>query len=122
MLAVRFTAMDLSKILGGREVELLGQGQSRFAQLARLTQDFDLHVLEAVCESSAPNLVQKSFVLVTARHQQTDQTALTPSFSSLAELEQHVASNITDILDDYLFDQVMTETERNSPVSLSALA
>lgn len=103
--------MDLSKILGGREVQLLNQEQSRFAQLTRLTQDFDLHVLEAVCESGASNLSCKCFALVTARHQQSDQTALTPSFSSVAELEQHVASHFTDILDEYLFDQVMTQTE-----------
>lgn len=118
--------MDLSKILGGREVQLLNKEQSRFAQLTRLTQDFDLHVLEAFIEPNSQNIKTKSFALVTARHQQADQSALTPSFSSLAELEQHVASNFTEILDDYLFDQVMTQTESpqtsSEPAPISALA
>lgn len=114
--------MDLSKILGGREIQLLNQEQSRFAQLTRLTQDFDLHVLEAICEASTSNQARKCFALVTARHQQAEQSALTPSFSSLGELEQHVASHFTDILDEYLFDQVMTQAENTPSKPLSALA
>lgn len=112
--------MDLSKILGGREVQLLNNEQSRFAQLTRLTQDFDLHVLEALIEPNSQNIKTKCFALVTARYQQADQRALTPSFSSLAALEHHVARNITDILDGYLFDQVMVQTENTLPNSETA--
>lgn len=114
--------MDLSKVLAGREVQLLNQEQSRFTQLTRLTQDFDLCIFEALIEAGAKGRHCKSFALVTARHQQTEQRALTPSFSSLIELEQHLADNFTKILDEYLFDQVMADIDQPEPTPLPALA
>ena len=93
--------MDLEKLIGGREVDCLDQQEDRFPQLARLNQDFSLCVLESMTEEQAC----KSFALVSPRHQQSEQTALTPSFVSLDALEQHTDTHMTDILDGYLFEQ-----------------
>lgn len=92
--------MDLTKILGARELRLLNDQETRYPQLARLNLDFGLCVLEAY----NPEPQQKSFALVTPRHQQTDQVALTAGFPSLRRLEEYVEHHVAEILHCYVFD------------------
>jgi hypothetical protein len=99
--------MDLNVLIGASEIDLLGQQEARFPQLARLNQDFSLCVLETTSADQAC----KSFVLVSPRHQQLEQTALTQSFVSLDALEQHTDTHMTDILDGYLFEPLTIQPD-----------
>lgn len=99
--------MDLEKLIDGREIDLLDQQEARFPQLARLHEDFSLCVLETMPPESAC----KSFALASPRHQQLEQTALTPSFVSLAALEQHTDIYMAEILDGYLFEHLTTQPD-----------
>lgn len=99
--------MDLEKLIGGREIDLLGQHALQYPNLARLNEDFSLCIVETMPE----NPECKGFMLLSPGHQQLDQTALTPSFVSLAALEQHTDTNMADLLAGYLFENFATQTD-----------
>ena len=82
-----------------REVQFLNRQESRFPHLLRLSMDFSFRILEVTSNLN----YEKCFVLVTDDYRQVDIEPITPSFSTLRELNEHVGANMVDILHDYLF-------------------
>ncbi len=85
-----------------REVRFLNRQETRFPHLLRLCMDFSFRVLETVDQSA----LNKRFLLVTDDYRHVDIEAISPFCDSLTELDSYVASNMVDILHDYLFGLV----------------
>ncbi|WP_439133938.1 hypothetical protein [Pseudomaricurvus sp.] len=88
-----------SDIIGSRKVQFLNRQESLFPHLLRLSMDFSFHVLELLSNSPEKG---KQYTLA-ADDFFNETNAVTPLFSSLHELNQHVGEQMVDILHDYLF-------------------
>ncbi len=82
-----------------REIQFLNRQESRFPHILRLSMDFSFRALEITTKTS----FEKRFVLVTDDYRQVDIEPITPTFSTLGELNEYVGDNMVDILHDYLF-------------------
>lgn len=88
--------------LGSREVQFLDRQESRFPHLMRLSMDFSFRVLENLKTDTA-DLPNKSYTLVTDDYRRCDNAAITDDFECLSSLNEHVGTNMVEILHDYLF-------------------
>lgn len=86
-------------LAGCRELQFLSREESNFPHLQRLVLDFKLRVLE--CLAQSPDLNRR--YLLAGDYFTTGNDSITPTFSSLTELNAYVGEHMVDILHDYLF-------------------
>lgn len=91
-------------LLGSRELRFHNRQESSYPNLMRFCLDFKFKVLQLLF--SAPNTEAapvKVVVLTRADYSGDPNSAITPAFADLNQLERYVTDNQVDILHDYLF-------------------
>lgn len=93
-------------VLGSREIRLNNRQESMYPHLMRFCMDFKFRVLQLLLnESSDQKPGTRPFILVPADYGGDPQTAITPAYTELGQLEDHVRKSQVDILHDYLFGE-----------------
>ncbi|MDO3381049.1 hypothetical protein [Gilvimarinus algae] len=92
------------ELLGSREIRFNNRQESIYPNLMRFCLDFKFKVLQLLLspesELSPP---AKVVVMTRADYTGDPDSAITPAFTELEQLERYVCDNQVDILHDYLF-------------------
>jgi hypothetical protein len=98
-----------NNLLGGREINIPEHKKTELQNISRLTSDLNFVVLELI-----ENQARHKFVLVSDQYRECETKALTPSFSSLQELEEFLSMNADKILHRYLLGSITEDMSLQS--------
>lgn len=90
-----------TRICGGREISIPQHLRNAYLNLCTLQADLELVLLE-VLEDTVEQ-PSKRYTLATVNYRLSNQEPITPLLDSLEALEAHIADNMNDIVQDYLF-------------------
>lgn len=97
------------RIFGGREISIPQHQRNSYANICTLQTDLDLVLLEVL--EDAEHQPRKRYTLTTVSYRLSDQEPVTPLLESLEELDLHIAANMNDIIQEYLFGFVEEDLE-----------
>ena len=80
---------------------------SQFKALARISQDFDIVVIEKLIAENEAS--QRRYALGGLRLREQGRTEITEDFSSLEELDSQVEKNMAKLLHRFIFDDLEHE-------------
>ncbi|WP_339896660.1 hypothetical protein [uncultured Gilvimarinus sp.] len=91
-------------LLGSRELRFHNRQESSYPNLMRFCLDFKFKVLQLLFSPPDSDAAPIKVVVMTRADYSGDpNSAITPAFADLNQLERYVADNQVDILHDYLF-------------------
>jgi hypothetical protein len=91
------------EIISGSEISFLSKDEETYPQLTRLFFDFDFRIVAIPSSGDSPDT--RYLITFASPATESQRTAVTPAFASLAELEAYTDQHVIEILHETLFSQ-----------------